>query len=107
MSDSDIPVTETRYWYQPPHLTSSPDDLDIPTQFLREFAPRPASITSRQDRNPRTERRPPPLALRGVPQEAVDELLHEIVKQGKEEFEKQRTELNELAAAIMSQATEL
>ena len=109
MSDSDARVTETRYTYQPAHLTGSPDDLDIPTKFLREFVPWPASITSCQGRIPRTERRPPPppQATRGVPQEAVDELLNEIIKQGREEFDKQGTELNELAAAIMSQATEL
>ena len=107
MSDSDVPVTETRCSYQQAHLTSSPDDGDISTQFLREFIPRPASITSRRSQNPRTGWWPPPLAPWAVPQEAVDELLNEIVKQGREEFEKQRTELNELAAAIMSQATEL
>jgi len=109
MSDSDPPVTETRYSYQPAHLTGSPDDLDIPTQFLREFVPRPASITSRRGRNPWTERRPPPppQAPWRVTQVAVDELLNEIVKQGRKEFDKPRTELNELAAAIMSQATEL
>jgi len=107
MSDSDAPVTETRYSYQQAHLIGSPDDLDIPSQSLREFISRPASITSHHGRNPRTEWRPLPPAPRGVPQEAVDELLNEIVKQGPEEFDKQRTELNELAAAIMSQATEL
>jgi len=81
MSDSDASVTETRYSYQPAHLTGSPDDLDIPTQFLREFVPRPASITTRWGRNPRTERwlPPSPQATRGVPQQAVDELLNKIV----------------------------
>jgi len=69
MSDSDTPVTETRYSYQPAHLTNLPNNLNIPTQFLREFVPRPASITSRQGRNPQTEWRPPPppQAPRGVP----------------------------------------
>jgi len=107
ISDSDVPVTETRYSYQQAHLTGSPDDLDIPSQFLREFIPQPASMTSRRGRNPQTEQRPPSPATRGPPQEVVDELLNEIVKQGREEFDKQCTELNELAAAIMSQATEL
>jgi len=109
MSDSDAPVTKMWYAYQPAHLTGSPDDLDIPTQFLREFVPWPPSVTSCRGRNPRTERRPPPppYASREVPQEAVAELLNEIVKQGRKECDKQRTELNELAAAIMSQATEV
>ena len=81
--------------------------MDIPTQFLREFIRRPASITSRRSQNPQTGRRPIAPAPCGVPQDAVDELLHKIVKQGREEFQNQRTELNELTVAIMSQATEL
>ena len=107
MSDSDTLVTETRYLYPQAYLIGSPDDLNIPFQFLREFISRPPCITSRHGRNPRTERWPLPLAPHGVPQEAVDELVNEIVKQGWEEFDKQCTELNEVAAAIMSQATEL
>ena len=109
MSESDTPVTETQYSYQQAYLTDSSDDLEIPTQFLRQFITRPASISSRRSQNPRTGRQPPPSpqAPWVVLQEAVDELLNEIVKQGCEEFDKQRTELNELTAAIMSQATEL
>jgi len=55
MSESDAPVTETQYSYQKPHLTGSPDDIDIPTQFLREFIPQPTSLTSRRGRNSQTE----------------------------------------------------
>jgi len=47
MSDSDAPITEMRYLYQQAYLTGSPDDLEIPTQFLRQFIPWPASISSR------------------------------------------------------------
>ena len=107
MSDSDAPVTETQYSYQQAHLTGSPDDLDIPTQFLREFILQPASITSCRSQNLQAGRWPPPPAPWAVLQEAVDKLFNEILKQGKEEFEKQSTKLNERAAAIMSQATEL
>ena len=109
MSDSHVPVTETWYSYQQAHLTGSPNDLEIPTQFLRQFISRPASIHSRRSQNPRTRRQlpPPPQATRQVPQELVDELHNEIVKQGYEEFHKQRTQLNELAGVIISQAIEL
>jgi len=82
MSDSDAPVIETRYSYQQVHLTGLPDDLDIPSQFLRQFILRPASITSRSGRKPRTEQQPLLLAPHGVPPDPVDELLNKIVKQG-------------------------
>ena len=109
MSDSDAPVTETRYSYQQAYLTGSPDDLEIPTQFFRQFISQLVSISSSWSQNPWTGRWPlllpqPPW---GVLQEAVDELLNEIIKQGCEEFDKQRTKLIELTAVIMSQATEL
>jgi len=108
-SDSDAPVTKTQYSYSQAYLTGSLDDLEILSQFLRQFIPRPASISSHRSQNPRTGRWPqPPLqASCVVPQEAVDELINEIVKQDCEEFDKQCTELNKLAVAIMSQATEL
>jgi len=51
---------------------------------------------SRRSENLRTEPRPPPLASRVVPQEAINELLNEIVKQGREEFAQQLIKLNEL-----------
>jgi len=84
ISESDAPVTEIQYSYQQAHLTGSLADLEIPTQFLRQFLPRPASISSRWSQNFQIGRRPPPLpqAFREVPQEALDERLNEIVKQG-------------------------
>ena len=109
ISDSNIPVTEIQYSYQQAHLTGSPDNLEIPSQFLRPFIPWPPSINSHRSLKPQTGRRPPPTpqASWGVPEEGIDELLYEIVEQGRQEFNEQCTELNELAAASMSQATEL
>jgi len=94
MLDSNAPVMKIQYSYQQAYLTGSPNHLEILSQFLRQFISQPDSISSCRSENPRTERLPPPLpqAPRRVSQEAVDELLEEIIKQAREEFDKQDTE---------------
>jgi len=95
--------------YEPqyPALDYSPDPFTMPVGLLQWFGQSrtrqkgaPSTTSSRHRVDTREYRQSNP----GLSQEQYDRLLATIINDGKEEFEKQRTEITKLTDALLAQA---
>jgi len=95
--------------YEPQYqaLDYSPDPLTMPVGLLQRFGQSrtrqrgaPSTTSSRYRVDTREYRQ----SNRGLSQEQYDRLQATLINDGKEEFEKQRTEITKLTDALLAQA---